>query len=201
MGVKGITHAKKAVEPFTTLWKCCTYNVKTTVVQFSYTGLPSWHLPDCIPLHLGQCSGDLSTQWQKKKKKRTDHVSNTVSNKSNAILMEILLAQCQELRIFHNKINLQVRKEFCRLFLDPNFFLLVYWLKWLSEYSISFIPFVSPSETSVKNHATILKISYSFSVLTISYRVILARNKTIHSFANEIAHVSKMSWVIQATSW
>ena len=113
-------------------------NVKTTVVQFSYTDLPSWHLPDCIPLHLGQCSGDLSTQWQKKKKKRTDHVSNTVSNKSNAILIEILLAQCQELRIFHNKINLQVRKEFCRLFLDPNFFLLVYWLKWLSEYSIFF---------------------------------------------------------------
>ena len=65
-------------------------------------------------------------------------MSNTVSNKSNAILIEILLAQCQELRIFHNKINLQVRKEFCRLFLDPNFFLLVYWPKWLSEYSIFF---------------------------------------------------------------
>ena len=136
----------------------------------------------------------------KKTKKRTDHVSNTVSNKSNAILIEILLVQCQELRIFHNKINFQVRKEFCRLFLDPNFSCSFTDSSDYQNTAFSFIPFVSPSETSVKNHATILKISYSFSVLTISYRVILARNKTIHSFANEIAHISKMSWVIQATS-
>ena len=138
MGVKGITHAKKAVEPFTTLWKCCTYkrqNHRSPVFLHRPTFLaPSWLYSTSFRAMFG---GSFYTMT-KKKKKRTDHVSNTVSNKSNAILIEILLAQCQELRIFHNKINLQVRKEFCRLFLDPNFFLLVYWLKWLSEYSIFF---------------------------------------------------------------